>query len=228
MNPLINVIKDEITTVLLLNCLHKCIQQFNGWKNTSKWNEVDDVLENIMKRIPFESDNRCAAILYLFVAKLTLLPMKIPQIVSNQLDIEYLDRIVVNVEKCTENERSEQYDKLRAIFQMHHNLPIARWSKKLLEVFTQRAIIGRAEEIRFQIHVMHFGTWIIISFYFRLFFVICEILLQVLHISYLCCFYGNPVFIRMKWSDALHEIIKTMMELVANNINYKVFIGVSI
>lgn len=31
----------------------------------------------------------------------------------------------------------------------------------------------------------------------------------------------------MKWSDALHDIVKTMMELVANNINYNVFVGVS-
>lgn len=154
MNPLINVLKDEITTILLLTCLHKCIRHFDGWHNPSKWNEVDDVLDNIMQRIPFESDNRCASILYLFVAKLTLLPMKMPQIVSNQLDVEYLDRIIGNVEKCTDNERSEQYDKLRDVFQMHHNLPIARWSKKLLELFTQRAIIGRAEEIRFQIHVI--------------------------------------------------------------------------
>lgn len=168
-NPLINVIKDEIPTVLLLTCLYKCIRQFDGWQNPSKWNEVDDVLETILQRIPFESDNRCAAILYLFVAKLTLLPMKMPQIVSNQLDIEFLDRLIVNVDKCTDNERGEQYDKLRTIFQMHHNLPIARWSKKLLEVFTQRAIIGRAEEIRFQIHVMshstrmHFATLLLIE-----------------------------------------------------------------
>lgn len=55
-----------------------------------------------------------------------------------------------------------------------------------------------------------------------------KILLQVLHVCYLCCFYGNPLFVRMKWSDGLHEIIKTMMDLVTNNINYKVFIGVSV
>lgn len=154
MNPLINVLKDEITTVLLLTCLYKCVRQFNGWQNPSKWNEVDDVLDDVMKRIPFESDNRCAAILYLFVAKLTLLPMKVPQIASKQLDIEHLDRLIGHVEKCTDDERSEQYGKMRDIFQMHHNLAVARWSKKLLEVFTQRAIIGRAEEIRFQIHVI--------------------------------------------------------------------------
>lgn len=154
MNPLIHVVKDEIPTVLLLTCLHKCIRQFNRWQYPSTWNEIDDVLEDVMKRIPFESDNRCVAILYLFVAKITLLPMNMPQIVSNQLDIEYLDRMIANVDKCTPNDKSEQYDRLRTIFEMHHNLPIARWSKKLLEVFTKRAIIGRAEEIRFQIHVL--------------------------------------------------------------------------
>lgn len=153
MNPLINVLKDEVTTTLLLTCLYKCVRQFKGWSNPSKWNEMDDVLDDVMKRIVFETDNRSAAILYLFVAKLTLLPMKIPQIVSNQMDIKHLDRTIGNVDKCSDSERSEQYDKLRDIFQMHHNLPIARWSKKLLEVFTQRAIVGHAEEIRFQIHV---------------------------------------------------------------------------
>lgn len=235
MNPLINVIKDEHPTALLLICLYKCIRQFDGGEDLSKWNEVDDVLDDVMKRIPLESDNRCAAILYLFVAKLTLSSMKMPSIISNQLDIENLDRLIYNVEKCMDDddERSEQYDKLRTIFQMHHNLPIARWSKKLLEVFTQRAIIGRAEEIRFQIHVNDSHICIFIECIlmmcpdgFNLYFFIFTF--QVLHICYLCCFYGNPLFIRMKWSDSLHEIIKTMMELVANNINYKMFIGVSI
>lgn len=151
MNPLIDVIKDELPTVLLLTCLYKCVRQFNGWQNPSKWNEVDDVLESIMKRIPFESDNRCAAILYLFVAKLTLLPMKMPLNVSNQLEIECLDRLI---EKSTAPEQTEQYNKLRSIFEMHHNLSIARWSKKLMDIFAQRAIIGHAEEIRFHIHVI--------------------------------------------------------------------------
>lgn len=153
MDPLIVVLKDEIPTVLLLICLHKCVRQFNGWQNPSKWNEVDDVLENILKRIPLESDSRCVAVLYLFVAKLTLLPMKMPLIVSHQLDIEYLDRTMANVEKSTANQQSDQYDKLRAICHMHHNLLIARWSKKLMEIFTQRPIIGHAGDIRFQIHV---------------------------------------------------------------------------
>lgn len=159
MNPLISVLKDEDTTVLLLSCLYKCIRQFDGAQNPSKWNEVDDVVEHILQRIPFESDNRCAAILYLFVAKITLLQMKMPPIISNRLDIENLDRTIRHVENCTDDESSEQFDELRTIFQMHHNLPIARWTKKLLEVLTQRAIIGRADEIRFQIHVISIGIF---------------------------------------------------------------------
>lgn len=163
MDPLIVVIKDEQPTVLLLSCLYKCVQQLDIWQNPSKWNEVDDVLDSVMKRIPFETDNRCAAILYLFVTKLTLVPMKMPVNVSNQLDFEYLNRLIGAVEKATANDQTENYDKLRAIFHMHHNLAIARWSKKLMEIFTERAIIGHAEEIRFQIHVISEMTVTIIS-----------------------------------------------------------------
>lgn len=224
MNPMISVLKDEVPTVLLLTAVYKCVRQFSGWQNPSKWNEVDDVLDEVMKRLPLESDNRCVAILYLFVGKLTLLPMKVPQIASKALDIEHLDRIIAHVEKCTDDDRSEQYGKLRDISQTHHNLPVARWSKKLLEVFAQRAIIGRAEEIRFQIHVNQYAQ----RFIERKLLFKFNFSLQVLHMCYLCCFYGNPLFVRMKWSDALHQIIKAMLELVTNNVNYRVFIGVSI
>lgn len=154
MNPLINVLKDEITTTLLLSCIYKCINKFEGWKNPSKWNEIDDVLDEIQKRILFESDNRCVVVLYLFVARLTTLPMKRPPIFNNQTDFEHIDQVIAKIEKPTEEEQRQQYDKLRSGFSMYHNLLIARWSKKLIEVFTQRAIIGQPNEIRLQIHVM--------------------------------------------------------------------------
>lgn len=154
MNPLINVVKDEITTTLLLSCLYKCISNFDGWKNPSKWNEVDDVLNDIFKRILFESDNRCAAILYLFIAKLTTLPMKRPKLFCDQIDFENIDQVIAKVEKVNANEQAERYEKLRGCFSMYHNLLVARWTKKLIEVFTQRVIIGNPKEIRLQIHVI--------------------------------------------------------------------------
>lgn len=156
MNPLINVLKDEQTTTLLLSCLYKCIKMFEGWKNPSKWNEIDDILDEILKRILFESCNRCVSILYLFVARMTTLPMKKPRIFINQTDFENLDEVIARMEKATEEEQSEQYEKLRTGFSEYHNLLVARWSKKLIEVFTQRAIIGQPKEIRLQIHVISF------------------------------------------------------------------------
>lgn len=154
MDPLINVLKDERSTTLLLSCLYKCISQLDRWKNPSKWNEIDDVLNDIFKRILFESDNRCAAVLYLFVAKLTTLPLKRTQLFCDFTDFMNLDKVIAKVEKANEEQQTKQYEQLRNCFSMHHNLLIARWTKKLIEVFTQRTIIGSPEEIRFQIHVI--------------------------------------------------------------------------
>lgn len=150
MKPLIQIVKDEANTTLLLCCLHKCIEAFNGWREPSTWNEVDDVLEEILKRLPFESDDRCAAILILFISSITTLPMSKPKIVRNQLQFDYLERIISIDDKKAEK---QQFNELRTIFSMNHNLLIARWSKKLIEAFTQRTIIGKPNEIRLQIHV---------------------------------------------------------------------------
>lgn len=162
MNPLIHVLKDETTTVLLLCCLYKCVKNIDKWRDPSKWNEIDDVLKEILNRLPLEMDNRCAAILYMFVARIITLPLKLPPIFYDQTDFEHLDQVEANTESLTEEEQTELYNKLRSIFSGQHNLLIARWSKRLLNIFKQRQIIGMAPEIRFQIHV------IVTKFYFKL------------------------------------------------------------
>lgn len=192
MNPLIHVLKDENTTTMLLSCIYKCVKQFDGWQNPSKWNEVDDILNDIMKRIVFEADNRCAAILYLFIAKLTILPMRMPQNVCNQTDFEHIDKILATVEKSSAEEQSQQYEKLRTALGQHHNCLVARWTKKLMEVFTQRALIGSSTEIRFQIHVMSFNIHANFSD------------LKAFFMFYTQSGYAHMLFVLLVWKSFIH------------------------
>lgn len=154
MKPLIQNMRDEDGTVLVLSCVYKCVESFEGWRNPSMWNEVDDVMEEVMNRIPMEVDNRCTAILFIFVCKLTTLPMKKPLIFNKLTDIEHLDQIIATCEKSTEEKR-EIFNQLREIFSSHHNLLIARWSRRLFKLFKDRDIVGKAEEIRYMLFVSH-------------------------------------------------------------------------
>lgn len=154
MKPLIQNMRDEDGTILVLSCVYKCVESFEGWHNPSMWNEVDDVMEEVMNRIPMEVDNRCTAILFMFVCSLTTLPMKKPLIFNKLTDIEHLDLVIATCEKSTEEKR-EIFDQLREIFGSHHNLLIARWSRRLFQLFKDRDIVGKAEEIRYMLFVSH-------------------------------------------------------------------------
>lgn len=154
MKPLIQNMRDEDGTVLVLSCVYKCVESFEGWRNPSMWNEVDDVMEEVMDRIPMEVDNRCTAILFMFVCSLSTLPMKKPLIFKKLTDIEHLDQIIATCEKSTEEKR-EIFNQLREIFSSHHNLLIARWSRRLFQLFKDRDIVGKAEEIRYMLFVSH-------------------------------------------------------------------------
>lgn len=48
-----------------------------------------------------------------------------------------------------------------------------------------------------------------------------------MHVVYICCFYGNPLFMGMRWQDFHHEFISQLMRFVANNIERELFIDVS-
>lgn len=222
MNPLIKIITDETGTVLVLSCVYKCIESFEGWRKPSNWNEVDDVMEEVMDRILIEVDNRCTAILYMFACNITTLPMKRPAIFSNLIDIEHLDRVIATCEKSVD-EKHEIFKQLREIFSAHHNQLVARWTKRLFKTFEDRDIIGKAEEIRYILFVRKYSICIdlfnqIISF---------KIFLQIMHVVYLCAFYGSPWFMGMKWEEFLHELVSNFMKLVANNFNREIFIDVS-
>ncbi|XP_031616663.1 uncharacterized protein LOC116336734 [Contarinia nasturtii] len=194
---LIKIITDESGTVLILSCAYKCIETFDGWRTPVKWNEVDDALEEVMKRIPFEVDNRCTAILFMFVCRVTTLPMEKSRIFSKLTDVTNLDYVIETAKKSAEDKR-EIFNELRNIFSSHHNLLIARWLRRLVKIFQDRDIIGKAEEIRFMLFIMH--------------------------ILYICAFYGSPWFMGMKWNDLLHEFVCNLMKLVANNFNREMFI----
>lgn len=152
MNPLLQVLTDEENTTLILSCIYKCIEALPGWKDPTTWNEIDDVLEDLMKRIQIESDNRCVAIIFLFILKLTTLGMDRPKLFSKLIDFEHLDKVVAVSRKSNE-ERRELFNELRNIFKSYHNLHIARWSKKLIEIYKSRDIFGKSDDIRFHIFV---------------------------------------------------------------------------
>lgn len=154
MTPLVATMKDEEITVLVMRCLMKCVQSFDGWRNPSEWNEIDDVIEAILKRIPFETDNRLAAIHFMFIMSITTVSMdNKPRMFQEQIDFSKFPRVLTHIEKSPD-ENSKLFDELRNVFASHHNLLIARWSKKLIEVFKQRTIVGKPNEIRFMLHVM--------------------------------------------------------------------------
>lgn len=152
MKPLITILTDEECTVLIYGCVYKCVKLIGKWKNPAEWNEVDDVLEDIMKRIPVESDNRCVAIIFLFILKLTTMPMDRPRIFNDLIDFEHLDD-VMKASKMSNEQRRKMFNELRNIFKSHHNLLIARWSKRLIEIYKDRDVFGKPEDIRFQLYV---------------------------------------------------------------------------
>lgn len=158
MKPLISILTDEESTVLVYRCVYKCVECIGNWNDPAKWNEVDDVLEDIMTRIPIESDNRCVAIIFLFILKLITLPMKRQKNFEQLVDFEHLDN-VIKASKMSNEKRRQLFNDLRNTFKNHHNLLIARWSKRLIEIYQDRDIFGKPEDIRFQIYVCSFESF---------------------------------------------------------------------
>lgn len=146
MNPLIVVVTDEVNITLLLSCLLKCAKTFSSWKDPSQWNEVDDILEEVMRRLAFENDYRRQMILILFISRITTLPLDKNVSVRNATDFSQLTNIIpLNVVAVK---------KLREICGTYHNLLVGRWTKKLVEYLTQQTILGRPEQIQQQLNVI--------------------------------------------------------------------------
>lgn len=156
MDPLIHVIKEEPGTVIMLSCLYKCIRKFEKWQNPSDWNELDDVLNDILRRLSMESNNRLIAILITFVSSLTTLPMANTSYIKINTDFENLDQIKMLLEKTAE-EKSAMISQLRESCRKYHNLLIGRWTKKLFEILLQQPI-GGPEEMQLHLHVSFFKS----------------------------------------------------------------------
>lgn len=151
MDPLIHVVKEEPGTVIMLSCLYKCIRKFKKWQNSSEWNEVDDVLNDILSRLAMESNNRLIAILITFVSSLTILPMEKTSYIKINTDFENLNQIRMILGKTAE-ERGTMISQLREYCRNYHNLLIGRWTKKLFEILLQQPI-GGPEEMQLHLHV---------------------------------------------------------------------------
>lgn len=155
MDPLIYVIKEEPGTVIMLSCLYKCIRKFEKWQNPSDWNEVDDVLNDILSRLAMESNNKLIAILITFVSSLTTLPMAKTSYIKINTDFENLNEIKMLLGRTAE-EKSAMISQLREICREYHNLLIGRWTKKLFEILLQQPI-GGPEEMALHLHVSLFS-----------------------------------------------------------------------
>lgn len=151
---MIHVIKDEAGTVIMLKCLYKCIRKFEKWQNPSDWNEVDDVLNDILRCLAMESNNRLIAILITFVASLTTLPMEKTSHIKMHTDFENLNQIKMLLGKNVE-EKNAMNSQLRENCRKYHNLLIGRWTKKLLDILLQQPI-GEPEEMQLYLHVSLF------------------------------------------------------------------------
>lgn len=186
MDPLIVIIKDEAITVTLLECLYKCIENDTSWKQPSDWNKIDDILEEILKRIAFENDNRCISNLFLFVAKLTSLPIKDNDVLQKEIKFSVIDKTSEkNADAIVNN-----FDNLRDVCRIYDNLLIYRWIKKLFQLFGHQTFLGRTEDTRIQLHVNDYYFYFTLSkfcinptsFFFSFTILGCSCLLSDLHL----------------------------------------------
>lgn len=141
------VIKSEQDTIVLLKCLYTCIDFDESWKTPSDWNKVDDVLEEICKRLVLEQDQNCLAVLFLFISKLTTLPIKQQEIIQKCTDFTNLKGIMLK------SKESDEIVKLRDVCSKYHNLLCCRWMKNLKQIFLNQKLFGRPADIQLVIHV---------------------------------------------------------------------------
>lgn len=151
MTSIIHVVKEEPGTILMLSCLHKCIRKFDKWQNPSDWNELDDVLDVILKRVAFESSNRLTAILLTFVSSITTIPLQKSSVIRKNTNYENLNEII-SIVNLSGDERTAIIKQLRNECSKYHNLCAGRWMKKLTEILLQLPT-GQPEEMQLHLHV---------------------------------------------------------------------------
>lgn len=142
MDPLIITIQNEETTITLLNCLYVCVRNDKSWLTPSNWNKIDDVLEELLKRIALENSNKLSLFMFIIVAKCIALPIMDNEIVRLALDF---DRIESN--SIADNCNDIAIDRLREVCCGFENHLAYRWTKKLLLLFAQQTFFGKTEDI---------------------------------------------------------------------------------
>lgn len=155
MKSLIVTIKNETDTVLLLKCLHKCVETDEGWKDPSKWNKIDDIIDEICRRLSLEQDRNCSSILFLFIAKITTLPIKQQLMIQKATDFTNLTLI--------SNLKTVELNELRQVCENYINLISCRWIKKLKEMILNQKLFG--QEAHVQLRVRKFSAEIVIIKY---------------------------------------------------------------
>lgn len=146
--PLIISSTDATNTSLILSCLVHCMKMSTCWQDPSKWNDMDDIIAEVMQRLALESKDDCRMILLLFLARITTLPLwkKAPG------HITYKTTNFMDLDRAWPLD-TETFELLRVECEKFHNLWIGRWNKKLMEYLTQLDIVGNADSIRMQVNV---------------------------------------------------------------------------
>lgn len=140
MNPLINTIKDEEATITVLNCLYDCVRNDKSWIAPSNWNKVDDVLEELLKRIALENSSKLSLFLFIIVTKLIALPIIDKKIVEMALDF---NRIQSTAGIGDDN----AVTRLREVCGGLENHLAYRWTKKILVLFAHQTFFGKTADI---------------------------------------------------------------------------------
>lgn len=148
MDPLIVVVREEAAICTLLDCLYDCVRHDGCWKTPSDWNKVDDILEEIVKRIILENDRRIVSIFLLFIAKLTSLPIEANGLLQNAVNFSKLESTFE-----ANSSSNLKYDELRKFCKTNNNLLVYRWVKKLLNLFKSQTLLGWSMETRLQLNV---------------------------------------------------------------------------
>lgn len=143
------IVKEKAAIVTALDCLYNCVRHDDSWKNPSDWNRIDDILEEILKRVALENDRRIISIFLLFVAKLATLPVETSILLQNMVDFSILENMV----ESNASSDNLAYDELRRFCQTNNNLLAYRWAKKLLNLIKSQALLGWSTETRLQLNV---------------------------------------------------------------------------
>lgn len=143
MDPLITIVKDEVSLNYLLDSLYECLKADAKWKQPSDWSNIDDVFEKIFSRLPLESDIGCCTSLFTFVARATVIEVDENEVIAG-----------VFKSLPAELERADLV-RLRDICKLHENLLSYRWTKQIFDAMEQQNLLLWTPETKALLDAMH-------------------------------------------------------------------------